>query len=68
MEQEENKWKVKVDESQKTIKQVFKKEELRAVILKVWALDQQHQRHLGTCYKCMVGSHSGLTESDTLRG
>ena len=24
MEQEENKWKVKVDESQKTIKQVFK--------------------------------------------
>lgn len=29
VEQEENKWKVKVDESQKTIKQVFKKEELK---------------------------------------
>ena len=34
MEQEENKWKVKVDESQKTIKQVFKKEELRGKKIK----------------------------------
>jgi hypothetical protein len=37
VEQEENKWKVKVDESQKTIKQVFKKEYLRAVALKCGA-------------------------------
>uniref|UniRef100_A0A2I3GSF4 Kinectin 1 n=1 Tax=Nomascus leucogenys TaxID=61853 RepID=A0A2I3GSF4_NOMLE len=33
VEQEENKWKVKVDESHKTIKQVFTKEKLRAVVL-----------------------------------
>lgn len=34
MEQEENKWKVKVDESQKTIKQVFKNKELRGKKIK----------------------------------
>uniref|UniRef100_A0A2K6BR29 Kinectin 1 n=1 Tax=Macaca nemestrina TaxID=9545 RepID=A0A2K6BR29_MACNE len=33
VEQEENKWKVKVDESHKTIKQVFTKEKLKAVVL-----------------------------------
>ncbi|XP_033622807.1 uncharacterized protein LOC104861336 [Fukomys damarensis] len=39
VEEEENKWKVKVDELQKTVKQVFKKEELRALVRtdRTWA-------------------------------
>lgn len=69
MEQEENKWKVKVDESQKTIKQVFKKEELSTVVLKEWALEQAASALPGHLLEMRVfGPHVKLTESETQWG